>query len=216
VQLAKLGPGSVLGELALLTGTRSATAVAAEEVELFELARRDVEELARGKPQIAEELLDYCRKRLIGALVQTSPLFKRFDEATRYLLVDEFQRKGFKPGSKIIKQGEPGSGLYVVATGEVEVSVSKDGGEPVVVANLSPGDVFGEISLLRDQPTTATVTARDSVGALFLPKAAFQQVLAEPASVREYLQSLSDDRVKATEAVQASAEVLDADELIVL
>jgi CRP-like cAMP-binding protein len=216
-ELAKLGPGSVLGEMALITGAlRSATATAAEEVEYFELARDDVAELATAKPRIAEELVEYCRKRLIGNLLKTSHLFARFDEATRYLLLDRFQRRGYQQGDKVIEQGKPGTGLFVIATGEVEVTVAKDGGEPVVVANLGPGEVFGEIALLKDTPTTATVRARGQFGALFLPRADFQKILDEQPAAKEYLESLSADRLKASHAAQDASEVLDADELIVL
>lgn len=215
--LATLGPGAVLGEMALITGTpRSATAVASGEVELFELTRRDVEELARARPKIAEELVEYARKRLLGNLLRTSPLFARFDETARYLLLDRFQRQGFAPGGTIIAQGRAGTGLYVIAAGEVQVAVASAGGEPVVVANLGPGEVFGEISLLNDQPTSATVTARDHVGVLFLPRADFQEILAAHPSVRDYLASLSADRLQASRAAADATDVSTADDLIVL
>jgi len=94
--------------------------------------------------------------------------------------------------------------------------VKKDGGDNVVVANLGPGDVFGEIALLRHQPTTATVSARGRVGALFLPRDEFQKVLAEHDEVRTYLEGLSDDRIKASQHAQENQEVHDADDLIVL
>lgn len=215
-ELAKIGPGSVLGEMALITGApRSATAKAHEEVEYFELSRSDVQELAAKKPQIAEELVEYCRKRLIANLLRSSPLFTRFDDSTRYALLERFVRQGFQPGQHLIEQGKPGNGLYVIATGEVEVSIKKDGAEPVVVANLGPGEVVGEISLLKEQDTNATVTARGRVGALFLPKDDFRNVLDEHPEVRAYLESLSDDRLKAREKLE-QGEVLDADDLIVL
>ncbi|MFC1609954.1 cyclic nucleotide-binding domain-containing protein [Myxococcota bacterium] len=215
--LAKIGPGAVLGEMALITGApRSATATALEEVEFFELSRAEVATLARAQPQIAEELVEYCRRRLIGNLLRTSPLFKGFNDETRNSLIGRFQRQGFGANDTIIQQGQPGTGLYVIATGEVEVTVTKDDGEKVVVANLNPGEVFGEISLLKHQPTTATVRARNGVGVLFLPRDEFQEVLDETPSVREYLQSLSEDRLKASEAARDADEVLDADDLIVL
>ncbi len=215
-KLATLGPGTVLGEMALITGApRSATVTTTKEVEYFELSRADVQTLAGSKPKIAEELVEYCRKRMVANLLRSSPLFKRFDDKTRFKLLTDFQRQGFAPGAKIIAQGDTGKGLYVLATGEVEVSVDKDG-ENVVVANLGPGEVFGEISLLKDQATTATVTARGRVGALFLPRDHFQAVLDEHSEVRLYLEGLSDDRVKASENMHEDGEILDADDLIIL
>jgi CRP-like cAMP-binding protein len=216
-ELASVGSGSVLGEMALITGAaRSATAVAKGEVEVFDLTRSDVEQLAAQKPRIAEELVEYCRKRLLGNLLRTSPLFARFDEATRYLLLDRFQRVPFAPGAKLIAQGAAGTGLFVVAAGEVAVTVKKPEGDLVVVANLGPGEVVGEIALLNDQPTSATVTARDKVGTLFLPRAEFQKVLAGQPEARAYLASLGEGRLQASRAAAASAEVLAADDLIVL
>ncbi len=215
--LAKLGPGSVLGEMALITGApRSASAIAHEEVEYFELPRADVHALASSKPQIAEELVEYCRKRLIANLLRSSPLFERFDDETRYTILDRFLRQGFQPGAHLIEQGKPGTGLFVIATGEVEVTVKKDDGDPVVVANLGPGQVVGEIALIKHQDTNATVTARGKVGVLFLPRDEFQKVLDEKPDVREYLEGLSEERVKAADDVGAAEEVLDADDLIIL
>lgn len=213
--LAKLGPGAVIGEMALITGgARSATVVAGESVEIFELSRNDVHALAQAKPKVAEELVEYCRKRIIGNLLQTSPLFKRFEDETKYLLLDRFVRRGYQTGEKLIEQGQPGEGLFVLATGEVDVEVETDG-TAVRVASLLPGDVFGEISLIHNKPTTATVAARARVGALFLPRTEFQQILEQNPSVKEYLLSLSEDRIKASEDATRFEE-LDADELIIL
>lgn len=216
-QLARLGPGSVLGEMALLTGApRSATAIADEDVEVFELSRSDVEKLAKQKPKVAEELVEYCKKRIISNLLRTSPLFAKFDDETRYGLVEHFRRVGYQSGQSLITQGQAGQGLFVIATGEVQVSVAKDGADPVVVANLGPGQVVGEISLLHDQPANATVLAHGVVGALFLNRLDFQYVLQKHPDVRQYLTTLSADRLKATQAAHAAEEVLDADELIIL
>ncbi|MBC7794370.1 MAG: cyclic nucleotide-binding domain-containing protein, partial [Clostridia bacterium] len=96
------------------------------------------------------------------------------------------------------------------------VSVSKDGGDPVVVANLGPGQVVGEISLLHDQPANATVLAHSVVGALFLNRNDFQDLLQKHPDVHAYLTTLSADRLKATQAAHEADEVLDADEFIVL
>lgn len=57
-------------------------------------------------------------------------------------------------GHVVVHQGDPGDRVYVVESGTVQVT--KDGRH---IADLGPGEVFGEIALLRDVPRTATVTA---------------------------------------------------------
>ncbi|MBI5507588.1 MAG: cyclic nucleotide-binding domain-containing protein [Deltaproteobacteria bacterium] len=215
--LAQLGAGAVLGEMAIITGApRSATAVASEPVEYFELSRADLGALAKAQPKVAQALVEYCRRRLLANLMRSSPLFARFDEATRLKLLGRFQTISFAADETIIVQGEPATGLYVIASGEVDVRIMDANGESVTVAKLGPGEVFGEISLLRRQPTTAFVIAKNTVGALVLPTTDFQQVVQEHPEVLSYLQTITADRLKASKDAVLASDLVDADDLIVL
>ena len=59
-----------------------------------------------------------------------------------------------KPAQELFKKGEPGSHMYVVKSGEVQVV---DGNH--VFETVSPGGIVGEMSLISDEPRTATVRA---------------------------------------------------------
>src|SRR5215216_4346781 len=62
-------------------------------------------------------------------------------------------------GETLFRAGEPGESLYLVRSGEVELSIQDNVGQKIVLDTAGPGDFFGEIALLDSDPRTATATA---------------------------------------------------------
>ena len=87
------------------------------------------------------------------ALVAHVPLFARLDAASISDLVGILRARTVHAGTVIIRKGEPGDAMYLVASGMVEVDAS-DG-----KVRLEEGDFFGEMALLTGERRTATVTA---------------------------------------------------------
>jgi MFS family permease len=87
-------------------------------------------------------------------LLRSVSLFAPVPLATVENLARRVRHVHVDPGATVIRQGEPGSTFYVIADGEVEVTV--DGAWR---RNEAAGEFFGEIALLRESPRTATVTA---------------------------------------------------------
>jgi CRP-like cAMP-binding protein len=81
---------------------------------------------------------------------------------------------GFGPGMDLIEPGQPGRGLFVIVDGQVEV-FGGSGPDARLLNTLGVGGYVGEISLLLDGPTSARVTARTPVKALFISREAFKQ-----------------------------------------
>ena len=96
----------------------------------------------------------------------------------------------------------------------VPAKVPTEDGGTEMVATLGPGEVFGEISLLRGGATTADVIAPGTVAALALPVAEFQQVAQEFPQVVQYLQGLTAERLQAS--ADAALGYVDPDDLVVL
>ncbi len=69
------------------------------------------------------------------------------------------------PGQVIVRQGEPADLFYIIASGSFTVSQATDAGTDVVLRQLGPDQVFGELGLLNRTARTATVTA-DAPGTL--------------------------------------------------
>jgi MFS family permease len=92
------------------------------------------------------------------ALLRHLPMFAPLPAAILEHLAGSLRRSRVQAGEAIVQEGGPGDLFYVIASGEVDVSV---GGRPT--AKLGSGDYFGEIALLRQVPRTATVVARTDV-----------------------------------------------------
>jgi CRP-like cAMP-binding protein len=98
------------------------------------------------------------------------------------------RRRTFASGAKLMSEDDPGGSMFVVESGEVDVTV-KD--EPDTVAKLYAGDIVGEASLLTGQPRSATVTAVEPVAAVEIDKAAMAPILlASPSLIDRFAELL--------------------------
>ena len=82
----------------------------------------------------------------------------------------------YAAGQHLIETGQAGKGLFVIVDGQVEVFGGPDAGSRLL-NTLGVGGFVGEISLVQDGPTSARVTARTPVKALFVSRVAFHQYL---------------------------------------
>ncbi|MBI2378061.1 MAG: cyclic nucleotide-binding domain-containing protein [Deltaproteobacteria bacterium] len=217
VTLARLGPGAILGEMSLVASQRrGATVTAIEPTELFEIDRPHVEEVAAAHPAFTEELVRFARRRMIGNLLATSPLFRGLGEQHRHEILRSFGSKIAREGEVLIAEGSEPIGLFLVASGEVQISKSEPDGGSLVLAHLREGEVFGEISLIDDSRTTASAVATQRTVLLTLGRGDFQRIRDAHPGVRAYLESLGTVRKLETERVMADGETLDADDLILV
>ncbi len=92
-------------------------------------------------------------------------------------------------GEVLGREGEPGEVFWLLLEGRVAVSI---GGRHV--ADAGPGSILGELSLLRNQPRSATVTAEEDCRFLCGGTAALEELL-EAASVRSRLRRLASSRL---------------------
>lgn len=114
----------------------------------------------------------------------------------------------FVPGDIITRQGASDLWLYVVAQGRAEVTVRAESGQSTCLAELGPGDFFGEMALLTGEPRRATVTALTPLECFRLDKEAFQDILqSRPALAHEISQVLARRRTE----LEAATENLDAE-----
>lgn len=205
VALARLGEGTFFGEMALLSGApRAASVVAEEESELLEIRAEVLEDLCREHPHVADSLARFYRQRLLANAMATSPLFRPFDGRDRKAIMERFRAREMAAGDRIVLEGQPSDGLYVVLSGALDV-LKRKGGTDVPAGALREGDVFGEMSCLRKGPASATVAARRAGTLLRLPRAAFDELIVTYPQILELVSELTDERQQSLEAILEGA-----------
>jgi len=116
------------------------------------------------------------------------PLFALLDDEERALLAERVELVHFKAGEVIFQYGDPGDAMYVVKTGEVELSVTTKTGEKLFLERPGPGDFFGEISLLDVGPRSASARAILDVDAIEIDRGDLDELFRlKPASAMDLL-----------------------------
>jgi CRP-like cAMP-binding protein len=175
---------------------RTASVQVVGEAELLEIGRDAVQRLTAEVPALAERIDRFARERVLKNLLATSPLFKPFDHKQQMDLMKRFEGHQIEAGTVIIREGEAGQGLFVILLGEVEVTRNEGSVEEKKVARLASGELFGEMSLLADTPTTATVRALASTTILFLGREYFQRLVRAIPTMRKYFEDLARSRAQ--------------------
>lgn len=106
------------------------------------------------------------------------PLFANIDPAKLKLMCFASQRLTFKPGQKLLEQGDVSDCAYIILGGTADVLLETKQG-PLVVAQLGKNDIVGEIGILCDTPRTATVAATSELTALELTKDLFFRMVSD-------------------------------------
>jgi CRP-like cAMP-binding protein len=128
------------------------------------------------------------RKNVKIELLKRVPLFsacsrRELDEIS--MIADEI---GFPAGKVLIREGDRGRQFIVVVEGTVEVQRSGR-----TLPTRGGGEFYGEISLLSDAPTSATVTTTSAVRALVISPESFRALLKRsPAIQLKVLTALAD------------------------
>lgn len=214
--LAALGPGAVFGEMALVSeAPRAGSVVAVEATQLLVADRPQLEQLAVKEPQIARELGAFCHSRMVANLIRHSVFLAAVDPKKREDLMGRFETRTIAPGTQLVKQGQEVAGLFLIASGGVQVTSKDSDGDQVVVAHLGPGDVVGEISLLLRRPATANVHAVHPTVALELTRERFQAAIREHPTLLSELYELATKRDEETRSVVAQ-EALDVEDVVLL
>jgi CRP/FNR family transcriptional regulator, cyclic AMP receptor protein len=93
----------------------------------------------------------------LKAFLLATPFFGGLSDASLDLLVSMLAERRFEVGATVVAEGEPGRSMFIVHAGKLEVSRRADSEHAIHIADLEPGDFFGEMTLIEMQNRSATV-----------------------------------------------------------
>jgi CRP/FNR family cyclic AMP-dependent transcriptional regulator len=109
------------------------------------------------------------------------------------------RQRTFKAGDALMRQGEVSQYMYILTEGHVRVERNGDRGLALVLAELGPGDVVGEMGLLDREPRSATVLALEDTVVVELGAAALALTLLQFPEVTLALLRIVSQRLRSTD-----------------
>jgi CRP-like cAMP-binding protein len=123
------------------------------------------------------------------------------DDETLLEIVGDSINLVWPSGHRVFEHGTPSSGLYIVLSGRVRV-LGNGGGE---LAELGPGEHFGEMSLLFGTTHQSTVETLDATELMVVPKEQFDALLAEHPELSAAIRRKAEERMALNRGETASA-----------
>jgi len=139
------------------------------------------------------------------ALLQKLPLFTGLDPEDLAQLAQNLQVRRKRIDESVFEKGDVGTTMFVVASGRVDIVLPSADAEPVLLAEIGPGEYFGELSLFDDKLRSASARCGTQVELLELDRTTLTEYLAgRPHAALAILHTMSE-RLRETNALLSSS-----------
>ena len=197
--VARMGDGAFFGEMALMVETpRFASVIAVTNCALLKISRETFTEICQRYPRIRQVVSDFFKDRLAKNLLRSMPVFQSDSTLVRKHLIHLFKISSINAGTKVLAAGDKSDGLYIVLRGTCDVFYEDNEGVRHEYPSIGEGDFFGEISLLRKAPATATVRASSDCVVLKLGRADFEKLIPSFPEFKASILRVGAERIKRT------------------
>jgi len=131
-------------------------------------------------------------------LIESSALFRNLQSHETANILARLQPVSYERGARILERGVWHGQLYIIASGQVSVLLQEEAGEGTRIAQLGPGECFGEMSLITGEPPSATVRAAQDTRLWALPQADFLTLIGSCPTLLQNINSILSLRLART------------------
>lgn len=142
-------------------------------------------------------------------LIRRVPLFSLLTGEQAQSIAEGVVKRRYRRGEVIVEQGTKSNALYILLTGRARVVTADARGREVILAVLQPGDYLGEMSLIDNEPHSATVRAEVQCDVLVLGRPEFTRCLPENSSLSYAIMRGLVSRLRAADRQIESLALLD-------
>lgn len=161
-EIARIVPGAVVGEMALLSGsTRSASVYAINDAGLLRINEEQFQQIVEQDQQALVQINEtaaprWQRQQIFHTL---RAIIGEIDPIALDALQEQLSWHYFANGEIIFKQGDPSDGMYFVINGRLRATLTRADGSKKDLGTIDPGQPLGEMGVLSDAPRSATIHA---------------------------------------------------------
>jgi small-conductance mechanosensitive channel/CRP-like cAMP-binding protein len=148
---------------------------------------------------VSQKLLETKRQSALGELetdLSNVPFLKPLSTAEIQALAKLARTEHYGPGEALVRQGDEGDSFFIMRQGTVAVELAAPDRQSTTVAQLGPGDFFGEMSLLTGESRSATVRSKADSEVVIIDKGAFATLLRSNESIATTLSTYLEERAR--------------------
>jgi CRP/FNR family cyclic AMP-dependent transcriptional regulator len=142
-------------------------------------------------------------------VLKSVPMFASFTPEELRALATMVMRRSVPRGSAVMHEGDPVDSLYIVISGRLKVMMGEADGKETILSILGPGEFFGEMGLIDDNPRSASVRAIEPCELLAVSKGAFRKCLVENSALAMAVMRVLVRRLREADRKIGSLAMLD-------
>lgn len=137
------------------------------------------------------------------------PLFASLTSEQARTVAQAIVKQRYRKRELIVEQGKSSEALYIILTGRAQVLSADGRGREVIFSILQQGDYVGEMSLIDEEPHSATVRTEVDTDVLVLDRAAFWHCLPDASSMTHNIMRVLVQRLRAADRKIESLALMD-------
>jgi len=146
----------------------------------------------------------------VGRHLANIPILSELNDSAYRLIVDQSQVKLAEKGDILFFESDPSDSTYIVITGRVSIVVTSPDGREMVINEMHPGDLFGELGVLTKQNRSASAIVHSKSELLVIPGPTLLNILEKDAKLCLAILRITANRLHLSGKRERALAFLDA------